>query len=73
MMNEMVAAGLLDVTEPTMVPWDGLPQAHQSMWDNRHSGATYVANHALPTSGLTTKDELLEYWAAAAATDGENS
>jgi len=65
MMNEMVAAGLLDVTEPTMVPWEGLPQAHQSMWDNRHSGATYVVNHALPAMGLTTKDELLEHWAAA--------
>ena len=67
MMNEMVAAGLLDVTEPTVVPWDGLPQAHQSMWDNQHSGATYIVNHALPAMGLRSKDELLEHWAAAAA------
>ena len=78
MMNEMVAAGLLDVTEPTMVPWDELPQAHQAMWENRHSGATYVVNHALPAPGLRTKDELLEYWAAAgtacnADDKGENS
>ncbi|MEM8724028.1 MAG: AMP-binding protein [Pseudomonadota bacterium] len=73
MMNEMVAAGLLDVTEPTLVAWEGLPEAHQSMWDNRHSGATYVVNHALPAMGLTTKDELLEHWAAAAATDGETN
>ena len=78
MMNEMVAAGLLDVTEPTMVPWEGLPEAHQSMWENSHTGSTYVVNHALPAMGLTTKDELLEYWAAtqkpAAANDtsGEN-
>lgn len=71
MMNEMVAAGLLDVTEPTMVEWAGLPEAHQSMWDNRHSGATYVVNHALPAMGLTTRDELLEYWAA--ANTGETS
>jgi acrylyl-CoA reductase (NADPH)/3-hydroxypropionyl-CoA dehydratase/3-hydroxypropionyl-CoA synthetase len=73
MMNEMVAAGLLDVTEPTLVPWEGLPEAHQSMWDNRHSGATYVVNHALPALGLTTKTELLEHWAAAQSTnpDGE--
>jgi len=63
-MNEMVAAGLLDVTQPDVVPWEGLPQAHQSMWDNAHSGATYVVNHALPAMGLRTKDELLEYWAA---------
>ncbi|MEO1047041.1 MAG: acetyl-CoA synthetase, partial [Pseudomonadota bacterium] len=79
MMNEMVAAGLLDVTEPTMVHWEELPEAHQSMWENRHSGATYVVNHALPASGLRTKDELLEYWASASAeptttpSNGENA
>jgi acrylyl-CoA reductase (NADPH)/3-hydroxypropionyl-CoA dehydratase/3-hydroxypropionyl-CoA synthetase len=64
-MNDMVAAGLLDVTEPTVVPWEGLPEAHQSMWDNRHSGATYIVNHALPAEGLRSKDELFEAWAAA--------
>jgi acrylyl-CoA reductase (NADPH)/3-hydroxypropionyl-CoA dehydratase/3-hydroxypropionyl-CoA synthetase len=63
-MNDMIAAGLLDVTEPTVVPWDGLPEAHQAMWDNRHSGSTYVVNHALPALGLRSKDELLELWAA---------
>ena len=71
MMNEMVAAGLLDVTEPEMVQWEGLPEAHQSMWENRHSGPTYVLNHALPTTGLTTKDELLEHWAASSIEPGE--
>jgi acrylyl-CoA reductase (NADPH)/3-hydroxypropionyl-CoA dehydratase/3-hydroxypropionyl-CoA synthetase len=65
-MNDMVAAGLLDVTEPTVVPWEGLPEAHQSMWENRHSGATYIVNHALPTPGLRSKDELFEAWAALA-------
>ena len=64
MMNQMIAAGLLDVTEPTVVPWDQLPSAHQAMWDNTHSGATYVVNHALPAMGLRTKDELREYWAS---------
>ena len=64
-MNDMVAAGLLDVTEPTVVPWEGLPDAHQSMWDNRHSGATYIVNHALPAMGLRSRDELFEAWAAA--------
>ena len=67
-MNDMVAAGLLDVTEPTVVPWTGLPEAHQAMWDNRHSGATYIVNHALPALGLRTRDELYEAWAAAAPT-----
>lgn len=67
-MNDMVAAGLLDVTEPTVVPWEGLPEAHQSMWDNRHSGATYIVNHALPAMGLRSRDELFEAWAADAST-----
>jgi acrylyl-CoA reductase (NADPH)/3-hydroxypropionyl-CoA dehydratase/3-hydroxypropionyl-CoA synthetase len=67
-MNDLVAAGQLDVTEPTVVPWEGLPEAHQSMWDNRHAGATYIVNHALPVTGLRSKDELFEAWAAAAGT-----
>jgi acrylyl-CoA reductase (NADPH)/3-hydroxypropionyl-CoA dehydratase/3-hydroxypropionyl-CoA synthetase len=63
-MNDMIAAGLLDVTEPLVVPWDGLPEAHQSMWENRHSGATYVVNHALPAMGLRSRDALFETWAS---------
>jgi acrylyl-CoA reductase (NADPH)/3-hydroxypropionyl-CoA dehydratase/3-hydroxypropionyl-CoA synthetase len=63
-MNEMLAAGLLSVTDPTMVPWRDLPAAHQAMWDNRHAGATYVCNHALPSAGLRSKEELFEAWAA---------
>ena len=66
-MNDMIAAGLLEVTEPQVVPWDGLPEAHQAMWDNRHSGATYVVNHALPELGLRSRDALLEAWASAEA------
>jgi acrylyl-CoA reductase (NADPH)/3-hydroxypropionyl-CoA dehydratase/3-hydroxypropionyl-CoA synthetase len=63
-MNDMIAAGLIEVTEPQVVPWEGLPEAHQSMWDNRHTGATYVVNHALPALGLRSRDALLELWAA---------
>ena len=65
-MNDMVAAGLLEVTEPTLVPWHGLPAAHQAMWDNRHQGATYLVNHALPATGLRSRDALFEAWAAGA-------
>ena len=68
-MNDMIAAGLLEVTEPEVVGWDGLPEAHQSMWDNRHSGATYVVNHALPAMGLRSRDALLEAWAVLGATE----
>ena len=63
-MNDMIAAGLLEVTEPHVVAWDELPEAHQAMWENRHSGATYVVNHALPEMGLRSRDALLEAWAA---------
>ena len=63
-MNDMIAAGLLEVTEPQVVPWSDLPEAHQAMWDNRHTGSTYVVNHALPELGLRGRDALLEAWAA---------
>ncbi len=63
-MNEMIAAGQLEVSAPTVVPWSELPRAHQSMWDNTHAGANYVVNHALPRSGLRTRDELYQAWGA---------
>lgn len=66
-MNDMIAAGLLEVTEPEVVAWSDLPAAHQAMWENRHSGATYVVNHALPALGLRSRDALLEAWAAGQA------
>lgn len=66
-MNDMIAAGQLEVTEPTVVPWPDLPAAHQAMWDNTHTGATYVVNHALPRLGLRSRDELFQEWAARVA------
>ena len=48
------------------MPWAELPAAHQAMWDNRHQGATYVVNHALPALGLRGRDALFEAWAAGA-------
>ncbi len=62
-LNDEISAGLLAVTDPILVPWEELPEAHQAMWENRHAGATYVVNHALPRSGLKSKDELYEAWA----------
>jgi len=58
-----ISAGLLSITEPVFVEWKDLAEAHQAMWENRHTGATYVVNHALPRPGLKTKDELYEAWA----------
>ena len=61
-MDQMIAAGLLEVTDPLVVSWSELPEAHQAMWENRHTGATYVVNHALPMMGLRSRDELFETW-----------
>jgi acrylyl-CoA reductase (NADPH)/3-hydroxypropionyl-CoA dehydratase/3-hydroxypropionyl-CoA synthetase len=64
-MNDMIAAGQLEVSAPTMVPWGELPAAHQAMWDNTHAGANYAVNHALPRAGLRNRDELYQEWANA--------
>ena len=61
-MNELVDAGLLQVGEPLVVPFDEGPDAHQEMWENRHRASNYVLNHALPEMGLKTKDELYQAW-----------
>jgi len=61
--QERIAAGMIDVVEPTAVPLTELPQAHQAMWENKHAGATYVAVHGLPRPGLKTRDELYRAWA----------
>ena len=61
--QERIAAGMIDVVEPTPVPLLELPKAHQAMWDNQHAGATYVAMHGLPRPGLKTRDELYRAWA----------
>jgi acrylyl-CoA reductase (NADPH)/3-hydroxypropionyl-CoA dehydratase/3-hydroxypropionyl-CoA synthetase len=69
-MNDMIAAGQLEVSPPTVVPWPDLPRAHQSMWDNTHAGANYVLNHALPRTGLRSRDELFQEWAARSGGEG---
>ena len=62
-MQSRISAGLIDVVPPTAVPMEEVASAHQAMWDNEHAGATYVAIHGLPRSGLKTKDELYRAWA----------
>jgi len=61
--QERIAAGMIDTVEPVPVPLAELPSAHQAMWDNEHAGATYVAVHGLPRTGLKTRDELYRAWA----------
>ncbi len=64
LMNDQIDAGLLEVTDPLVVPFDEMPEAHQAIWENRHAVGNYVSNHALPLMGLKTKEELYEAWAA---------
>ncbi|NTV64924.1 MAG: acetyl-CoA synthetase, partial [Oscillochloris sp.] len=63
-LSDEISAGQLSITEPTLVPWNELREAHQAMWENRHAAATYVVNHALPAAGLHSRDELYEAWAS---------
>ncbi|RRR71914.1 MAG: acetyl-CoA synthetase [Candidatus Viridilinea halotolerans] len=58
-----ISAGMLAITEPMLVDWKDLEDAHQAIWENRHAGATYAVNHALPRAGIKSKDELYEAWA----------
>lgn len=61
-MQERVAAGLIDILAPVPVPLPEIAKAHQAMWENRHTGANYVATHGLPRSGLKTRDDLYRAW-----------
>ncbi|NTU83678.1 MAG: AMP-binding protein, partial [Chloroflexales bacterium] len=62
-LGDEISAGLLSITEPTLVEWQYLKEAHQAMGENRHAGSTYVVNHALPRAGIKNRDELYEAWA----------
>ncbi len=62
-LNEAIDAGEIDLTDPEVVDWDDLPEAHQAMWDNEHEASSYVLEHALPDEGLASKEELFLAWA----------
>ncbi|MGQ9806134.1 MAG: AMP-dependent synthetase [Chlorobiales bacterium] len=61
-MNDMVDAGVIEISEPYVVSFDEIPQAHQDMWENKHKAGNYVGNHAIPQRGLKTKEELFNAW-----------
>jgi acrylyl-CoA reductase (NADPH) / 3-hydroxypropionyl-CoA dehydratase / 3-hydroxypropionyl-CoA synthetase len=61
-LNDEISAGLLSITEPALIEWNELKETHQTIWENRHTAATYVVNHALPRPGLKSKDDLYEAW-----------
>lgn len=59
-MNDMIAAGPLEVTEPTVVPWGEWTVVLQAMRGQRHAGVTCAVNHALPALGLRSSEALSE-------------
>jgi acrylyl-CoA reductase (NADPH)/3-hydroxypropionyl-CoA dehydratase/3-hydroxypropionyl-CoA synthetase len=61
-MNDLINAGLLQVSEPLVIPFTEVAGAHQEMWENKHRASNYVMNHAIPQLGLKTKDELYQAW-----------
>lgn len=63
-MNDMIAAGPLEVTEPTVVPWGEWTVVPQAMRGQRHAGATCAVNHALPAPALRSSEALFEPLAA---------
>jgi acrylyl-CoA reductase (NADPH)/3-hydroxypropionyl-CoA dehydratase/3-hydroxypropionyl-CoA synthetase len=69
-LSDEITAGMLSITEPQLVDWCELKEAHQAMWENRHTAATYVVNHALPRPGIKSRDELYESWAEELAAQG---
>jgi NADPH:quinone reductase-like Zn-dependent oxidoreductase len=69
-LSDEITAGMLSITEPQLVGWCELKEAHQAMWENRHTAATYVVNHALPRPGIKSRDELYEAWAEELAAQG---
>lgn len=61
-LNEAIDAGEIDLTDPRVVEWTDLPDAHQAMWDNEHEASSYVVDHALPDEGLESREELYLAW-----------
>ncbi|ACF13514.1 AMP-dependent synthetase and ligase [Chloroherpeton thalassium ATCC 35110] len=61
-LNAMIEAGMIEVSEPLVVEFEQLPEAHQEMWENRHRASVYVCNHCLPELGLKSKEELFAAW-----------
>ncbi len=70
-LNAQIDAGALDVTEPLVVDWEDLPEAHQAMWDNEHEAEAYVVDHALPAEGLRNRTELYKAWGRPERGDSE--
>ena len=73
---ELLNRGLVDVPKVALLPWEQAAEAHQAIWDNRLLALTGGApkamlNHALPSAGILSRDELYLRWAAD-ADDGSN-
>lgn len=66
-LNRMISSGAVQVPKTYLGDWQALPELHQAMWENklpeRIGGlSNAVANHAVPTTGLKSADELWAAW-----------
>jgi hypothetical protein len=66
-MDDLINAGLLQVSEPAVVEFDEIAPAHQELWENKHRASNCVLNHALPQLGLKSRDELYQAWSMKAS------
>jgi acrylyl-CoA reductase (NADPH)/3-hydroxypropionyl-CoA dehydratase/3-hydroxypropionyl-CoA synthetase len=60
---QLIQAGALTVHEPTVLPWDELAEANQTLRDNRHQGTLTVRVGATPVlDGARTARQVYEAW-----------
>jgi len=67
--SRVVSSGTVGAPEVHLFDWEQCPEAHQALWDNRLPELTggarkAVLNHALPSRGIRSVDELLVRWQA---------
>ncbi|HET8700731.1 MAG TPA: hypothetical protein VFL97_03585, partial [Nitrococcus sp.] len=66
------AAGVIEVPSVHLFNWSECADAHQALWEDRlaelsgNAGAAML-NHALPSRGLHSVDELMQCWGSQAA------
>jgi acrylyl-CoA reductase (NADPH)/3-hydroxypropionyl-CoA dehydratase/3-hydroxypropionyl-CoA synthetase len=61
-LHEEIEQGTVDVPKTHLSAWEDTPSVHEDMWNNEHKEGSYVINHALPDSGLDSKEDLLDAW-----------
>ncbi len=58
--NDFVMRRLIDPCMSQVLPWDKIPAAHTSMWQNKHPPGNMAVLVNSPCAGLRTLDDVLE-------------